>query len=218
MNRSGHTLIETLVVVAIIAVMLAIALPHYGKAIRLAKQTAADEAKRQEQLVPYGPKFSITPEMDHWDIRETARSAFRHAIDAGKFDLMVTQPLLKVRTDEEFRAYYYTLIDLNAQGPLDFEGGSMVVETPEGVEFVLQLADAIEPGDDEPYPIAWDFLSTNMANMSVGSFGVGYVSSDGERPYMKYPGAFPATETVARLGQQFMDEVCHCGPDEAYAM
>ncbi|MCC6142686.1 MAG: type II secretion system protein [Candidatus Hydrogenedentes bacterium] len=216
MRKQGFSLIETLVVVAIICIMLAVALPHYWKAIRLAKQTAADEAKRQEQLVPYAPAYTISPEMADWEIRETARAAFRHTIDAGKFDLMVTQPLLEVRNDEEFRAYYFTLVDAEATAPLLFEGGSMIVRTPEGTEFRLRTSDAIEPGGRDPYAIAWDFLSTNMANMSVGSFGVGYVRSNGERPYVKYPGEFPATETVARLGQRFMDEVCQCGPDEPY--
>lgn len=206
----GFSLVELLVVIAIVAVLGAIAFPHYSRALRMAKQVAGDEAKRQDMLaknVDGGRTLqdflgAATPE----ELRARARAEFRRPLDAGRFDIFITRPLFVVTTEDEFRAYYHTLIAAESGGPIDFDRNRhLIARTPEGHEYLLPLADdEIIPGDRFPYPLSWDFISTNLGDTSLGLNGTNVLRSNGEQAFITYPYAFPATPVVAELGRQFV--------------
>ena len=200
--QRGHTLIETLVVLAIIGTLMAMAMPHYVRAIRMAKQTAADEAKRQEYLVR--EDFAKSPELGP-QLRAQARELFRKRVNAGNFDIFISEMLFGVSTDAEFAAYWHTLLNPANTAPLEFAGNRLLAVDSTGSTFELPvLGGQIVPGMTEKHVIAWDFLSTNMAHSSIGSLGTTAQYITGERAYLSYPGAFPATPLVASLSQQFM--------------
>lgn len=199
--RRGHTLVESLVVVAIIMVMLSVALPHYWSAIRLAKQTAAAEAHHQRTIAHSvdGP--------DAPGMREDARRAYREMVDAGKFETAITEMLYVVTNDAEFEAYWHTLIDPANTEPLEFRDGELVARDFSGeVFFLKRIRDAQGYPARGEYPVGWDFISTNMAHMTVGGLGA-TVAYSTHQAYVKYPGAFPVTPVVARLSARFMAEV-----------
>ncbi|MBI2435806.1 MAG: type II secretion system protein [Candidatus Hydrogenedentes bacterium] len=204
-GKSGHTLIETLVVLAIISILMAFALPGYVRAIRMAKQVAADEAKRQTYLIREADKPAPRTESNP-QLRQDARAAFRRLIDAGNFDIYVSELLFVAENDAEFGAYWNTLLNPSSTVPIVFEEGMLVAVDESGQEFLLPpTAGEIIPGAQHKYATVWDFISTNMSNMSLGNLGTSVVYSDGTREYIKYPGNFPATPTVAMLSQRFMD-------------
>jgi prepilin-type N-terminal cleavage/methylation domain-containing protein len=209
---AGHTLVETLVVLAIIGVLMATAMPHYVRAIRSAKRVAVMEGKRQENLVRNAggdgarrPVSLANPDL----LRDQARRAYRTRIDAGDFDFYVTELIFRVSSDAEFRAYWHTLIDRNATGPIvASDGGGILARDPDGNTVALEAAyDGILPGDDEPVPIGWDFLATELGHSAIGDLGASVLQSDGTSYYARYPDAFPVSRTVAELSQRFMDEV-----------
>ena len=200
-GRRGHTLIESLVVVAIITIMLSIALPHYAKAIRMAKQVSAGEAHHQRVIsrMVDGPAAQ--------GVRETARRAYREMVDAGRFETAITEMLYVVTNDAEFEAYWHTLIDPGNTDPLEFEGGALMARDFSGaVHPLIPIEDAQGYPARGDYPVGWDFISTNMAHMTIGSMGANVVYSTRQK-YVKYPGAFPVTATVARRSERFMTEV-----------
>lgn len=207
LHRSkGHSLIETLVVVAIIGILMATATPSLVRALRMAKRVAVVEGKRQENLVR---DLDGAPDITSENARQLARAEYRKEIDGGKVEFAVTQLLYKVSSDQEFIAYWYTLIDLREVVPIEYgPRGGLLARDPEGNEYELPpLSYGIEPGDNTPAPLAWDFFATRMAHSAIGDLGASVLYSDGQTEYIQYPGAFPMTRTVAELSQLFMDEV-----------
>lgn len=200
-RERGHSLLESLVVVAIISVMLAIALPHYAKAIRLAKQVGADEAKRQRMI------GRLVDGAESQALRDTARLAYRQVVDAGRFETAVTEMLYVVAGDAEFEAYWNTLINPDNTSPLRLDGERLVAEDFSGNTYVLNPVwnsnGELSRGN---FPIEWDFLSTNLADMPVGNMGA-TVQFTSHLEYITYPGPFPVTPTVATLSRRFMVEV-----------
>jgi len=220
-NNRGYSLVESLVVIAIILVMLAIALPSYVKALRQAKDTAADEALRQRYLANEGGTFldNFTPfacDAVAGDIadnalylRTCARAAYRQAIDAGKFDVFITELLYRVENQAEFEAYWWTLIAPEESVPITFTpDASLIAYNPEGDSFILNpIERAIIAGTDDVYLVGWEFVSTNMGNMNSDSRLITAIYSNGQREKVRYPSVIPATPLVATLSQRFMDEV-----------
>jgi hypothetical protein len=197
----GYTTVESLVVIAIIMVMLSIALPHYAKVIRLAKQVSADEAKHQRNI------GSVADGGGYTAMRETARFCFRQMADTGRFDTAISQMLYVVTNDGEFEAYWNTLINPANDAPLEYDGDRLLAEDFSGREYVLKpIVDSRGDFVAGNYPIEWDFLSTNMADMTVGNRGITaqYLN---HQEYIPYPGAFPCTAKVAELSRRYMIEV-----------
>ena len=200
-NRHGHSLIESLVVVAIIMVMLAVTLPHYAKAIRLAKQVSADEAKYQRYI------GNIAGREHTAAVRETACMAYRQLVNAGKFETAVTQVLFVVTNDAQFEAYWNTLINPANNDTLEFDGESLIATDLSGNTHVLKpVWNSRGELTSGRFPLEWDFLSTNMADMTVANNGA-TVQFASHQEYVPYPGAFPITPKVAELSRRFMVEV-----------
>lgn len=214
---SGFSLLETLIVLAIIMVLMAIAMPHYLKAIRQAKEVAGNEAKRQSFLLQeiariqcgeIPPNFSAEAAE-----RLCARRSYRRAIDAGKFDLIVTQLLYQVGTDAEFNAYWNTLINVDESVPVSFTASGELIATDEdGAQHVLPKAkESIDEKGGSKHIIAWDFISTKMAHMNSDFAGTVVLLSDGSRTRVDYPDPLPgttvSTRTVAILSNRYMEQI-----------
>jgi prepilin-type N-terminal cleavage/methylation domain-containing protein len=199
-KKRGFSLVETLVVVAIILILLSIALPRYAKAIRMAKEVSAGEAHHQRMI-----DRMVDPEKVEL-VRDEARRAFRQVADAGRHDIAVTEMLCMVRNDAEFEAYYRTLIDPANDELIAIRDGGLVAKDYAGSEYILKplfSGEAPPPGN---YPIEWGFVSVEMAHMMVGNRGGTVVYRNGQR-FVKYPGDFPMTRTVAEFSKRYMDEV-----------
>jgi hypothetical protein len=205
-QTKGHTLVETLVVLGIMMTILAMALPHYTKAIRSAKQVAGGEAKRQKNIAREATGGADAMAPAH--MRQFARQVYRQTIDAGKFDLVITEVLFVCHTDDEFGAYYYTLIDPDEAIPIQMEAGRLAAQDPAGNTFLLQpVGNGITPGASQPGPLGWDFLSVDMGHMNSDSRHISVLHTNGQQEVIAYPGKFPATPAVAEFSQRFMEEV-----------
>jgi prepilin-type N-terminal cleavage/methylation domain-containing protein len=207
-KRSGFSLVEMLVVLAIITILMALYLPVLQRAKRKAEQVAVKEAMRQgyigaaaDQANIARPSGTGTP-----PDRAECRAAFRQTIDIGKSDMIVTEMLYHVSSAGEFRAYFFTLIDATATGPLEFsESGSLIATDDKGNTFDLQpLGDMLSLGGGTP--IAWEFLSTDLSETSTGTLGVEVIYGDGHVEYLPYPSRFPAVAVVAKLSHRFMEQ------------
>jgi len=203
-SQRGTSLIETLVVLAIIAVLMAFALPSYVRAIRAAKTVASDEAKRQGYIAREAePKPHAGPDKDR------ARAAFRTVVDAGGNDTILTEMRYVVTNDDEFEAYYHTLIDINNTfaPEVDDSGNLRAVDFEGNVYSLAPVVNSRGELTRGSFPLSWDFISTNLANTANGNIGGSVIWSAGNIEYIRYPGKFPMTPTVATLSQRFMNEV-----------
>lgn len=194
----GFSLVETLVVLAILSILMAMLVTSLTKALRMAKATAAGETMRHG-----GIERSMDEPSPLDNPRAAAREAFRQTVDYGKGETIVSELLFVVQTDDEFRAYWHTLLNPRNSGPVEFsEDGTLMAQKPSGHLFRLPRV-----GTDRVsgYPIAWEFISTDLSETSRGDLGGMVVYHGGATEYVRYPGPFPMTPAVASLSHRYME-------------
>jgi len=206
-GRLGFSLLETLVVLAIIMILLTLLVPVLTRALRMAKRTAAGEEMHSERVgeiataIHEGGPEKLTPEQAVLQ----ARAYFRKEGQAGQKKI-VSHLLFSVQDDDEFRAYWNTL--LNAQNtalPEFTRSGYLIATTPEGHRYELPPADAELRGAAR---IArWDFISTRLEETGRGDLGGNVIYTDGRIEYVPYPQRFPMTRQVAELSHRYYMEV-----------
>lgn len=201
-GRAGFSLVETLVVVAIIGILMAMYLPALSKAIRQAEKVATTEGMRQDNIGRRsdGPSFGERPP------RESCRAAYRRSIGRGSArtnEIFVTEMQYIVRNEAEFRAYWFTLIDPEATEPLEYtRHDELIAHDDEGTEFLLSpRREQLTRG--ETFPASWEFLSS-VPSEGSGDIGTTVNYSDTHVRYCRYPGEYPACRSVAELSHRFM--------------
>ena len=209
MERRGFSLVELLVVTAIIGILMAMYLPVLSKARQKAKQTANmthlhDEGVGQMTTDGNGRGDKSRP------TREAARAAFRESRGPGYGqgdDIIVSRMLFSVSDDASFRAYWHTLLNPANNDPIEYEGGRLKARDESGKEFLLEPLSNVVRGRvaNIHIPLEWEFISTDLGDTSSGSIGTNVLYPDGHVQYIAYPGAFPATRTVAELSHRFME-------------
>jgi prepilin-type N-terminal cleavage/methylation domain-containing protein len=208
MTRSpqrGHSLIELLICVTIIGILMALYMPVLAKARRKAVQVAGGEAMRQKRIAKEadGANSVRPPSVDNLPDRDACRNAYLQILQTGKHEIFVTELLYAIDGEAEFAAYWHTLINPSASGPLEFDGGVLLAKDEVGTEFRLKALGAALPDSG---PVLWDFLSTNMADTTMTGLGINVHYADGRTAFMKYPGAYPCCATVAELSRRFVIE------------
>jgi competence protein ComGC len=206
-GRLGFSLLETLVVLAIVMVLLTFLVPVLTKALRMAKRTAAGEEMHSERVgevataVHEGEPEKLTPEQAVLQARES----FHHENAAGQKKI-VSHLLFAVKNDDEFRAYWYTLLcPANAALPEFNHHGALIAITPEGHRYELPPVRGKET--TTTHIVAWDFISTRLEETGRGDLGGNVVYSDTRIEYMPYPRQFPMTQMVAELSHRFYMDV-----------
>lgn len=205
----GFSLVELLVVVAIIGVLAAMYASTFIKVREKALQVVAKEGMRQgnigrmaDDANSAGRHAAAPPDSEA--LREQCRAAFRQEVGEG---VMVSRPLYLVRNDAEFRAYWYTVLNPENDDLVAFDGSNLVVSDEDGNSFTLQAIDghldSVTAGSSEAV-LAWEYFSTHLGDGNTGSIGANVLFIDGSVQYVKYPGSFPITPTVAELSHQFM--------------
>lgn len=210
--QSGFSLVELLVVIAIISILMAMYAAVGMRAISKAKRVAVVEGMRQEHIGRMADTANMarsspsnTPSTAE-EIRDQCRAAFRQKMDLGGRELIYTELLCVVKSEAEFRAYWNTLVNPEATGPITLAGDrSIVVQDENGQSYTLEWRDRSSLKDREIYPVIWEFLSTDTKHMSAESLGITVMYSDGHVEYISYPGRYPASRPVAELSQRFMD-------------
>ena len=201
----GFSLVETLVVLAIMLILMALYLPTLSKAMRKAKEVAGKEAFRQQAIGKFADGANSARGKPTPKTRDQARQAFRQTLDIGKGDnMLVSEMLYIVTSDAEFRAYYHTLLNPANAAPLEYDpDGSLKAYDEDSNQFSLKPAEIV---DSSSYILAWEFLSTKPTETTSGSSGGNVLHSDGHIAYLRYPQDFPMTRTVAELSHQFMED------------
>lgn len=205
-GRRGFSMLELLVCIAIIAVLIAISLPTYSRAFGMAKQTAGKEAMRQKAIgkaagFANGGGTGPPPE------RNECRAAFRHEVDIGKDEMLVTELRYVVTSVTEFRAYWFTLVDPSASGELVFNNGKLEACDDYGNTVLLQPMDEYLVRESGPaVPVLWSYLSTDLADSRGGPIGAEVLYSDSHVEYIRYPGRFPVCRDVAILSHRYVRE------------
>ena len=203
-NR-GYSLVETLCVLSIILILMALYLPTLSKAMRKAKEVAGKEAQYQHAIGKMADSANSTHASDKRPGRSEARDAFRQTLDIGKGDTMlVSEVLYVVKSDDEFRAYWHTLLNPANSAPLSYANGNSLNAYDENNNlYVLPLAEPLV-GQSGTYLVGWEFISTDLSETSSGTIGGNVLYSDGHSGYIRYPDEFPMTPTVAELSHAFM--------------
>ncbi len=201
----GFSLIETLVVLAIISILLLMLTTALTKAVRMAKSTAAGEEMRQERIgktakAIHEGEDKSTPQT----VRKNARAQFREKSTAGMQKITTTMIFI-VRSDIEFRAYWNTLLNkANKQIPEFTKSGELIAITDDGQRFELPPIGASKGAT--AYPVSWEFISTRLTETGRGDLGGNVVYSDSHREYVPYPSKFPMSKSVALLSHHFVSD------------
>jgi len=206
-RNAGYSLIETLIVIAIIVILIAIQTPIFSKAFRKAQETSISVTQRDSHIGKMADSANIARErlgpVNSAEVRARARAAFDSTLTTGVGEIRTTQLLFAVSNDDEFRAYWNTLI--NPAADWELEGGlasGVIVRDEWGEEFALPLLSQYNgPG----VPTSWELISTDLSQTTSGTLGAVVQFSDSRSEYIRYPQAFPITETVARLTRTYLD-------------
>jgi len=202
-SRTGFSLVETLVVLAIISILMTMLTTALIKALRMAKATAAGEEMRVERLgdqaaAIHEGKDELTPEK----AVKRARAQFRRE-GKGGMQKITSTVLFVVRNDQEFLAYWHTLLNpYNPKLPKLTAEGELVAVAEDGSRYELPPVDRESSG--ESYPVTWEFISTNLAETGRGDLGGNVIYSDGRREYVAYQAGFPMTRSVAIWSHEFV--------------
>jgi len=214
-RQHGFSLVELLVVIAIISILAMMQLRVGIKAIRQAKAVAIGEGMRQNRIGQMADnanrgRLSGDPVTTRERCRETFRQMYENDVAQAsgterspltKVQAAVTEVHFALHNDQDFDAYYHTLVDPNASGELEFRGNKLVAKTKNGTEVLLEpLSDRIAG-----VPTMWEFLSTNMAHMTADT-NIRVMYNDGHVESVHYPSQFPASRIVAELGQDYMEK------------
>lgn len=197
-SRKGYSLLETLICVAIIAILMALQLPVLSKALRKAKEVAVKEGLHQRQIA----SMAGDTQFDARPGRDTCRAAYRQMYQES----WVTELKYVVRTEQEFAAYWNTLIRPSATEPLEYTAsGELVAQDALGNVYYLKALNPADP-PGETAIVGWEFISTNLAETTSGTLGTNVLYTDGRAVYIRYPGEFPMTRLVAELSHRFVVE------------
>ncbi len=203
-SRRGFSLVELLVCVAIISILMAMYLPVLSKAKRKAEEVAIKEGLRQDHIGREAAVANIARpkgiDLDEYG-REACQDAFCKSMSdgSGDGDMLVTELLYDVTSEDAFRAYWYTLIDPSNTEPLEYtDGGKLIATDNEGNEFILK---PIYTGR-----MLWEFISTDLSETTSGTLGTTVLYPGGNVDYVKYPDEFPAVPIVAKLSHRFIEE------------
>ncbi len=206
---AGFSMVELLVVVAIIAIIAAFYMSSLGKALRAAKQLRNKEGIRQENIGRMAdnaniarPSQTIPPDAE---LRAQCRAAFRRWVDVGREERMcITEMLFVVQSTGEFLAYYHTLVNPNNDAPIERNGAAVVVQDPDGNRHTLQSRSLIS---DPALPVLWEYLANDPQATTMNGQGIDVLYGDGHDGYLTYPGPFPACREVADCGQRYFDSL-----------
>ncbi len=202
-RRNGFSMVELLIVIAIILIIAGMYMGVLSRARSKAMQVVAVEAARQSYIGKLAKGANIARPQRETYGRGECRRAYRQTLQTGSGDALVTELLYEVRTEAEFRAYWHTLINPDASGSLEFERGALVARDEDGNEHVLGPLE-LDRTRGKSFPIGWEFLSSDMSEMSSGSIGANVMYSDGHVEYIAYPGRYPVCSTVAALSHRFV--------------
>lgn len=199
----GFSIIEMLVVLAIISILMLMLTTALVKAVRMAKSTAAGEEMRVENIgTQAAAVHEGSPKHEAEKVRDHARNEFR-ATGRGGMQKIVSRLLFVVKSDIEFRAYYHTLLNpANVTLPEFARHGALIALTENGERFELPPIGSDVKGP--AYPVSWEFISTRLSETGRGDIGGNVIYSDGHRVYMPYPNQFPMTKSVALLSHEFV--------------
>ena len=208
-RRKGFSLVELLVVMAIIGILMMMYMGSLSRAKKKAESIATTSAFHQEAVAKIaGAAASAARSNAPLELsRDACRKAYRRTMNTGKQEALVTEMLYVVRNEAEFRAYWNTLINPKATGTLEYtESGALVAQDELGKRFELSpIGDWMDATNRYgTFPISWEFLSINMADMSAGSTVINVVYSDSHTTAVSYPSQFPACSIVAILSDRFL--------------
>jgi prepilin-type N-terminal cleavage/methylation domain-containing protein/prepilin-type processing-associated H-X9-DG protein len=205
-TRQGFSLLELLICIAIIGILMGMFMSAFSKALRKAKSVAGVEAVRQDFIGEAADNANFSRSFFEPPLREQCREAFYQELTTSQGPRLYTELLYVVRNEDQFRAYWHTLIDPDAEDDPEYQGRFLIAYDEDGSEFILPpRGKGLNASDDGLYPIGWEFLSTSLADMTSGNIGTNVLWSDGHVEYIPYGARYPSCRTVAKLSKRFLD-------------